>query len=68
MIELRWFIRNSKLDIGWGGQPVYEKERILQYRYLLEIDKSKPISNKINTSDLQWSEWKDVLDIHDENI
>jgi len=56
MIEMRWLTRQSDLDVGWGGKPVYEKERVLQYRYMIDV------------SNLLWSNWLDIPEIEDSNL
>jgi hypothetical protein len=68
MIELRWFTRDSNLDVGWGGPPVYEKERVLQYRQKIDVTVRAgqwDAAGIAQTANWQWSEWKDVPEVTD---
>ena len=55
MIEMRWFV------------PV-EGERVLQYRQMIDVTVRAGIwsdEEQLRTSNMQWSEWRDVPEVLD---
>jgi hypothetical protein len=37
MIEMRWYVRNSNLDVSMDSIPEYAKEQVLQYRQKVDV-------------------------------
>ena len=68
MIELRWFTRDSKLDISEDHIPCYAKERVLQYRQKIDVTVRAGMwdaAGIAQTANMQWSEWRDVPEVTD---
>ena len=57
---MRWYTRNSNLDLGWGGKPIWATETVLQYRQQYDATMRAGMWTDAHPVNLQWSEWQDV--------
>lgn len=66
MIEMRWYTRQSKLDVSMDHIPCYADERVLQFRQKIDVTVRAgiwPADDIVRTADYQWTEWRDVPEV-----